>query len=70
MLEQKGIYIMNETIKTIQNHRSIRSFLDKDIEDDLLDEIIQSAQAMPNSINGQQTSVIVIRKKPKQESLN
>ena len=63
MLEKKGAFLMNETIKTIQNHRSIRSFLDKDIEDNLLDEIIQSAQAMPNSINGQQTSVIVIRSK-------
>lgn len=54
---------MNETIKTIQNHRSIRSFLDKDIEDDILDEILKASQAMPNSINGQQTSVIVIKDK-------
>ncbi|BCN28953.1 NADPH-dependent oxidoreductase [Anaeromicropila herbilytica] len=54
---------MNETIKTIQNHRSIRNFLDKDIPDAIIDEILKSAQAMPNSINGQQTSVIVIRDK-------
>lgn len=54
---------MNETIKLIQDHRSIRSFLDKEIDDAVIDEILKSAQAMPNSINGQQTSVIVIRDK-------
>lgn len=54
---------MNETIKTIQNHRSIRNFLDKDIDDVIIDEILKSAQAMPNSINGQQSSVIVIKDK-------
>lgn len=54
---------MNETIKTIQNHRSIRNFLDKDLAPDVLNEILKASQAMPNSINGQQTSVIVIRDK-------
>ena len=54
---------MNETIKTIQNHRSIRSFLDKDVDDRIIDEILKAAQSMPTSINGQQTSVIVIKDK-------
>ena len=54
---------MNETIKTIQNHRSIRNFLDKSIDDEIIDEILKSSQAMPSSINGQQTSVIVIKDK-------
>lgn len=54
---------MNETIKLIQDHRSIRSFLDKEVDDAVIDEILRSAQAMPNSINGQQTSVIVIKDK-------
>jgi FMN reductase [NAD(P)H] len=54
---------MNETIKLIQDHRSIRSFLDKEVDDAIIDEILRSAQAMPNSINGQQTSVIVIKDK-------
>lgn len=54
---------MNETIKTIQNHRSIRSFLDKSVDDEIIDEILKSSQAMPSSINGQQTSVIVIKDK-------
>ncbi len=60
---------MNNTIEIIKNHRSIRQYLDKDISDDIIDEIVRSAQAMPNSINGQQTSVIVVRDKAKREKL-
>jgi len=60
---------MNNTIDTIKNHRSIRQYSDKDVPAELIDEIIKSAQAMPNSINGQQTSVIVVRDKKKKEKL-
>lgn len=60
---------MNNTIEIIKNHRSIRQYLDKDISNDIIDEIVKSAQAMPNSINGQQTSVIVVRDKAKREKL-
>lgn len=60
---------MNHTIKIIKNHRSIRQYLDKDISEDVIDEIVKSAQAMPNSINGQQTTVIVVRDKAKREKL-
>ena len=60
---------MNNTINIIQNHRSIRKYLDKDIPDEMLDGIIKSCQAMPNSINGQQTTVIVVKDKAKKEKL-
>jgi len=60
---------MNNTIETIKNHRSIRRYLDKDISNEIIDEIVKAAQAMPNSINGQQTSVIVVRDKEKKEKL-
>ncbi|MVX66658.1 NADPH-dependent oxidoreductase [Clostridium chromiireducens] len=60
---------MNNTIDTIKDHRSIRQYLDKDVPNELIDEIIKSAQAMPNSINGQQASVIVVRDKKKKEKL-
>ncbi|AWK51547.1 NADPH-dependent oxidoreductase [Clostridium beijerinckii] len=60
---------MNNTIDTIKNHRSIRQYLDKDVPAELIDDIVKSAQAMPNSINGQQTSVIVVRDKKKKEKL-
>lgn len=60
---------MNNVIDTITNHRSIREYLDKDISDEIVDEIVRAAQSMPNSINGQQTSVIVVRDKEKKEKL-
>ncbi|MDD3224944.1 MAG: NADPH-dependent oxidoreductase [Clostridium sp.] len=60
---------MNNTIDTIKNHRSIRQYLDKEVPNELVDEILKSAQAMPNSINGQQISVIVVRDKKKREKL-
>ncbi len=61
--------MMNETIQKIQDHRSIRNFLDKEIDDATVDEILMASQAMPNSINGQQTSVIVIRNKASKAKL-
>lgn len=54
---------MNKTIETIQNHRSIRSYLDKEIPSEELNQILKSIQAMPTSINGQQVSVIVVKDK-------
>lgn len=52
---------MNKITETIKNHRSIRNYLDKDISEPLLQEILEAAQAMPTSINGQQLSIIVIK---------
>jgi FMN reductase [NAD(P)H] len=60
---------MNNTIETIKNHRSIREYLDKDISDEIIDEIVKAVQSMPNSINGQQTTVIVVKDKDKKEKL-
>ncbi|BCZ45687.1 NADPH-dependent oxidoreductase [Clostridium gelidum] len=60
---------MSNTIEIIKNHRSIRQYLDKDVSDELIDEIVKAAQAMPNSINGQQTTVIVIKDKEKRAKL-
>lgn len=52
---------MNKTIETIKDHRSIRDYKSDKIDDAIINEIILAAQAMPNSINGQQTSIIVVR---------
>lgn len=52
---------MNSTIQTILNHQSIRNYADKAIDDGDLMDIIKCAQAGPNSINGQQFSVIVVK---------
>ncbi|WP_338145502.1 nitroreductase family protein [Clostridium beijerinckii] len=47
----------------------MRQYIDKDVPDELINDILKSAQCMPNSINGQQTSVIVIRDKEKKAKL-
>lgn len=60
---------MNKTINTIKDHRSIRDFEKKDIDEGVLKEIIISAQSMPNSINGQQTSIIVIKDQEKRNKI-
>ncbi len=60
---KERIFVMNQTIDIINNHKSRRSYLDKDIPDAMLTEILQASQNMPTSINGQQTSVIVIKNK-------
>ncbi len=65
----QGGITMNETIRKIQDHRSIRSFKDQKIDEATINEILKSAQAMPNSINGQQSSVIVVKDKVKKAKI-
>ena len=60
---------MNETIKTLLDHRSIRSYTNKEISEDELDLILKSAQAAPSSINGQHMSIIVVKDKDKKSQL-
>lgn len=60
---------MNKTINIIKDHRSIRDFENKTIEDTILEEIIVAAQSMPNSINGQQTSIIIIKNDDKRNKI-
>lgn len=52
---------MNVVIESIKDHRSIRQYKAEEVSEEMLNEILASAQAMPNSINGQQTSVILVR---------
>lgn len=44
---------MNETIRIMKNHRSIRKYKDEMISDEVIDNLIDVAQHAPNSINGQ-----------------
>jgi len=61
---------MNQTIESIKNHRSIRKYLNKEIEQSLLDEILASARIMPTSINGQQVSIIVVREAERRRKIS
>lgn len=52
---------MNSTLEVMKNHRSIRKYKDIMIQDEIINNLVDVAQHAPNSINGQQTSVIVIK---------
>ena len=58
---------MNEAIRTIQDHRSIRQYTDEAVSDEHLDTIIQSAQSAASSINGQQVTIISVQDKEKKK---
>ena len=49
---------MNEVIKLLNNHRSIRNYTSELISDEDLDLIIRASQSAPSSINGQQVTII------------
>ncbi|MFS0638869.1 NADPH-dependent oxidoreductase [Mesobacillus foraminis] len=62
---------MNETIKLLKNHRSIREFdTEKGISECQVQVIMEAAMAAPNWINGQQVSVIEIRDPGKKSMLS
>ena len=54
---------MNEVIKQLQNRRSVREFTGEKIKEEDLQTILATAQRAANSVNGQQTSLIVVRDK-------
>jgi FMN reductase [NAD(P)H] len=52
---------MNETIRIMKSHRCDRSFTGEPVSKAMLTEIISAAQCSPNSVNGQQISLVVVR---------
>lgn len=60
---------MNQVIEVMTNHRSIRSYKDKPVSDELMESIYQGIQAAPTSINGQQLSVIVVKDQEKKDQI-
>ncbi|MGM0899760.1 MAG: NADPH-dependent oxidoreductase [Bacillota bacterium] len=61
---------MNETIRLLKNHRSIREFdPEKEVSVSQTKTIIETAMAAPNWINGQQVSVIEIRDNDRKSEL-
>lgn len=55
--------MINDTITTIKNRRSIRSFEEKQIKDEELDLIIESGRYAPSGGNNQTTRFLVIQNK-------
>jgi FMN reductase [NAD(P)H] len=52
---------MNETLKVMHSHRSIRSYKSEPINEEILGQIVDAARLGPTSINGQQVSLVVVR---------
>jgi len=61
---------MNEVIKLLNNHRSIRNYTDESISEKDLDLIIRASQAAPSSINGQQVTIIGVKDTVKKKKLS
>ncbi|MFB4167371.1 oxygen-insensitive NADPH nitroreductase [Virgibacillus sp. JSM 102003] len=59
-----------EAIQLIESHRSIRKFLDKQIDEEILDSILHSACWAPTSHNMQAYSIIVIKDKSSKDILS
>lgn len=68
-LSSKEILTMNETIKTMAAHASIRKYKEMDIPADILDSLITAARQAPTSSNLQAYSIIIIKDKAKKEKL-
>lgn len=60
---------MNDVIKLLQAHRSIRKFSDKPIDQDTINTIIVSGQAAATSSNVQGTTVIQVSDPDRREQL-
>lgn len=53
--------MMNETIKNMLSHRSIRSYQERPVPEEDLNQIIAAVQAAPNWVNLQHVSVIAVK---------
>lgn len=60
---------MNETIKQLQNHTSIRKYKAQPIEQPIIDAIFKATQQAPSWINGQQMSIIRVTDQEKRIQL-
>lgn len=60
---------MNNVIDMLLNHRSIRKYSNKEVTDDLVKQIIASAQMAPTSSHFQAYTIIEIKDKEKREAI-
>ncbi len=61
--------MQTDVTRLIQSHRSIRKYTDRPIPDDLLADILASAQWAPSSHNVQAYSIVVVRSAEKKKQL-
>ena len=61
---------LNETLQTINNRHSIRTFTDREVSDEQIKVILQAANEAPSAHNQQSWKFIVIRNQKKNELAN
>ena len=54
---------MNEALRNLLTRRSIRSYKDTPVPDELLEEVIRTGLTAPSAMNGQPWHISVVRKK-------
>ncbi|HED35812.1 MAG TPA: NADPH-dependent oxidoreductase [Gammaproteobacteria bacterium] len=52
---------MNTITDLLRRHRCVRTYNNKAVSDEILDNLISAVQQSPSSINAQQTSLVVVR---------
>lgn len=55
----------NQTIELMKNRKSVRQFTGESVSEEVLQQIVEAAHCAPNSINAQQSSIIITRDKEK-----
>jgi nitroreductase len=61
---------LNETLQTIKNRHSIRTFTDREVSDEQITLLLQAANEAPSAHNQQSWKFIVIRNQKKNELAN
>ncbi len=67
MLPDDFVLIRNETLKTIRNRHSVRTFLKDDVTDDDIAVLLHAANQAPSAHNQQAWRFIILRGEKKQE---
>ncbi|WP_256715808.1 NADPH-dependent oxidoreductase [Paenibacillus odorifer] len=57
-------------VQTLKNHRSFRQYSDQPVEPEKLQSMIESAQAAPSWVHGQQVSIIAIKDPARKQQLS
>jgi len=67
MLPDDSIFYRNETLRTIKDRRSVRTFTSDDVNDEELKVLLHAANAAPSAHNQQAWRFIILRGGKKQE---
>jgi nitroreductase len=67
MLEDNSVLSANETLRTIRDRHSVRTFLRDDVTEGEIRQLLQAANAAPSAHNQQSWRFVILRGEKKQE---